>query len=81
MVFSLRRRQFVLEVFDDGAIEKYGRDDLHEVFLAIKPFSLIKACKWSLLFVSQKADLCTTADPLPPRVEENAHVLCVLHLP
>ena len=45
MFSPLPRRQFILEVLGDGAIEKYGRDDLHDVFLAIKPVSLVKACK------------------------------------
>ena len=29
----------------DGAIEKYGRADLYEVFLATRPVTLVKACK------------------------------------
>ena len=37
--------QFVLEVFGDAAIDKYGRDDLQDVFLAITHVSLAKACK------------------------------------
>ena len=30
----------------DGAIEKYGRDDLYDVFLAMEQWNFVKACKW-----------------------------------
>lgn len=35
----------------DGAIEKYGREDLYDVFRAIMPFGLFKACEsaWYLV--------------------------------
>lgn len=74
-----RRRQLIMEVLGDGAIEKYGRDDLYEVVLDIKPFSLIKACKWSLLSVSQDADLCGTTDPLQCRVSLTGTRLCPMY--
>lgn len=71
-VFSLPpRRQSILEVLDDGSVEKYGRDDLYDVFLAIKPFGLIKACKWGAMFVSQNADIFGSTHPLHRRVEIN----------
>jgi len=34
-------------VLGDGAIEKYGREDLYDVFRAIMPFGLFKACESS----------------------------------
>ena len=37
--------QFILEVLGDGAIEKYGRDDLYDVFLATEEWNFVKACK------------------------------------
>lgn len=37
--------KFILGVLSDDAIETYGRDDLYDVFRAIKEFSQIKACK------------------------------------
>lgn len=37
--------QYILEVLGDGAIERYGRDDLYDVFRAIMPFGLFKACE------------------------------------
>ena len=39
------RWQFILEVLGDGAIEKYGREDLYDVFLANEEFNFVKACK------------------------------------
>lgn len=42
--------QFVLEVLGDGAIKKYGRADLYEVFLAINPLTLVKACESSRVY-------------------------------
>ena len=41
----LPRRQFILEVLGDGAIEKYGRDDLYDVFLTTEQWNFVKACK------------------------------------
>eukprot|EP00904_Undaria_pinnatifida_P005743 jgi/Undpi1/2299/HiC_scaffold_13.g05683.m1 len=35
--------EFILEVLGDGAIEKYGRDDLYDVFLAMEQWNFVKA--------------------------------------
>lgn len=53
-------RQFIAEIFDDGIIEKYGRDDLFDVFLATKLVTLVKACEWDVVIVANNADCCCT---------------------
>lgn len=69
MLFALSMRSFlpqrksILEVLGDSSVETYGRDDLYEVFRAIKKFSQVKACKWSEVLSPHTANFGGTSRP------------------
>lgn len=46
-VIASHKKKYIVDVLGDTAIEQYGREDLHDVFQAIKPFGLFKACESS----------------------------------
>lgn len=68
MLYFLLQRKFILEVLGNGTVEAYGRDDLYDVFGAIKHFHKAKTCKSGVLFAAQTAHACgISQSPTSPR--------------